>query len=123
MSVTYIPKHFEFHGLKEKHDFIEKYNFGQLICTRGDNLNMSYVPFLLNRTDFPLGSLQCHVAKSNSIWRDITKGRITAIFSDHMLIFHRAGIQVKIKFQHGIILLFLPKDKLGCWMIINSPHF
>ena len=81
MAVTYIPKHFEFHGLKEKHDFIEKYNFGQLICTRGDNLNMSYVPFLLNRTDFPLGSLQCHVAKSNSIWRDITKGRITAIFS------------------------------------------
>jgi transcriptional regulator len=42
---------------------------------------MSYVPFLLNRTDFPLGSLQCHVAKSNSIWRGITKGRITAIFS------------------------------------------
>ena len=81
MSVTYIPKHFEFHGLKEKHDFIENYNFGQLMCTCGDNLNMSYVPFLLNRTDFPLGSLQCHVAKNNSIWRDIRKGRITAIFS------------------------------------------
>ena len=81
MSVTYIPKHFEFHGLKEKHDFIEKYNFGQLICTREDNLNMSYLPFSLNRTDFPLGSLQCHVAKNNSIWRDITKSRITAVFS------------------------------------------
>ena len=81
MSVTYIPKHFEFHGLDEKHDFIENYNFGQLICTREDNLNMSYLPFSLNRTDFPLGSLQCHVAKNNSIWRDVTKGRITAIFS------------------------------------------
>ena len=81
MSVTYIPKHFEFHGLDEKHDFIENYNFGQLICTREDNLNMSYLPFLLNRTDSPLGSLQCHVAKNNSIWRDITKSRITAVFS------------------------------------------
>ena len=81
MSVTYIPKHFEFHGLREKHDFIDKYNFGQLICTHGENLNIAFLPFLLNRTSFPLGSLQCHVAKNNSIWQDITKSRITAIFS------------------------------------------
>ena len=81
MSVTYVPKHFEFHGLKEKHDFIDKYNFGQLICTHGENLNIAFLPFLLNRTNFPLGSLQCHVARNNSIWRDIKKGRMTAIFS------------------------------------------
>ena len=81
MSVTYVPKHFEFNGLKEKHDFIDKYNFGQLICTHGDNLNIAFLPFLLNRTNFPLGSLQCHVARNNSIWRDIKKGRMTAIFS------------------------------------------
>ena len=81
MSVTYVPRHFEFHGLKEKHDFIDKYNFGQLICTHGDNLNIAFLPFLLNRTNFPLGSLQCHVARNNSIWRDIKKGRMTAIFS------------------------------------------
>ena len=80
MSVTYIPRHFEFHGLKEKHDFIDTYNFGQLICTNGDNLNIAFLPFSLDRTNFPLGSLQCHVARNNSIWRDIKKGRITAIF-------------------------------------------
>ena len=80
MSVTYIPRHFEFHGLKEKHDFIDTYNFGQLICTNGDNLNIAFLPFSLNLTNFPLGSLQCHVARNNSIWRDIKKGRITAIF-------------------------------------------
>ena len=80
MSVTYIPRHFEFHGLKEKHDFIDTYNFGQLICTNGDNLNIAFLPFSLNLTNFPLGSLQCHVARNNSIWRDIKKGRVTAIF-------------------------------------------
>ena len=80
MSVTYIPRHFEFHGLKEKHHFIDTYNFGQLICTNGDNLNIAFLPFSLNLTNFPLGSLQCHVARNNSIWRDIKKGRITAIF-------------------------------------------
>ena len=81
MSVTYIPRHFEFHGLKEKHDFIDTYNFGQLICTNGDNLNIAFLPFSLNRTNFHLGALQCHVARNNSIWRDIKKGRMTAIFS------------------------------------------
>ena len=81
MSVTYVPKYFEFHGLKEKHDFIDTYNFGQLICTHGDNLNIAFLPFLLNRTKFPLGSLQCHVARNNSIWRGVKKGRMTAIFS------------------------------------------
>ena len=81
MSVTYVPKHFEFHGLKEKHDFIDTYNFGQLICTHRDNLNIAFLPFLLNRTSFPLGSLQCHVARNNLIWRDIKKGRMTAVFS------------------------------------------
>ncbi len=81
MSVTYVPKHFEFHGLKEKHDFIDKYNFGQLICTHGDNLNIAFLPFLLNRNSFPLGSLQCHVARNNSIWRGIKNGRMTAVFS------------------------------------------
>ena len=81
MSVSYIPRHFEFHGLKEKHDFIDTYNFGQLISTNGDNLNIAFLPFSLNRTNFPLGALQCHVARNNSIWRDIKKGRMTAIFS------------------------------------------
>ena len=81
MSVTYIPRHFEFHGLKEKHDFIDTYNFGQLICTNGDNLNIAFLPFSLIRSNFPLGALQCHVARNNSIWRDIKKGRMTAIFS------------------------------------------
>ena len=81
MSVTYVPKHFEFHGLKEKHDFIDTYNFGQLICTHADNLNIAFLPFLLNRSNLPLGSLQCHVARNNSIWQDIKKGRMTAIFS------------------------------------------
>tara|TARA_B100001093_G_scaffold484361_1_gene517700 strand:- start:211 stop:846 length:636 start_codon:yes stop_codon:yes gene_type:complete len=81
VSVTYVPKHFEFHGLKEKHDFIDTYNFGQLICTHDGNLNIAFLPFSLNRTNSPLGSLQCHVARSNSIWQDLKKGRITAIFS------------------------------------------
>ena len=81
MSVTYLPEHFIMHGLKNKHDFIDKYSFGQLLIAKANNVTVTYLPFLLNRQTAPNGALQCHVAKANPIWNDITETRVTVIFT------------------------------------------
>jgi transcriptional regulator len=81
MSVTYLPKHFIMHGLNNKHDFIDKYSFGQLLIAKSGDVMVTYLPFLLNRQTTPYGSLQCHVAKANPIWGDITETPVTAIFT------------------------------------------
>ena len=81
MSVTYLPEHFIMHSLKNKHDFIDKYSFGQLLIAKASNVTVTYLPFLLNRQTTPNGALQCHVAKANPIWNNITETRVTAIFT------------------------------------------
>ncbi|MBT4354564.1 MAG: FMN-binding negative transcriptional regulator, partial [Rhodospirillaceae bacterium] len=81
MSTTYLPEHFIMHGLKNKHDFIDEYSFGQLLISKASNVMVTYLPFLLNRQTTPNGALQCHVAKANPIWGDIAETRVTAIFT------------------------------------------
>ena len=81
MSITYLPEHFVMHGLKNKHDFIDEYSFGQLLISKASNVMVTYLPFLLNRQTTPNGALQCHVAKANPIWGDIAETRVTAIFT------------------------------------------
>ena len=81
MPLAYIPKHFSFTELNKQHDFIEKYNFGQLIVVKQDSLNIAHLPFLLDRDCKPQGTLLSHVAASNPIWKDLTAARVIAVFT------------------------------------------
>ncbi|MBH69145.1 MAG: transcriptional regulator [Rhodospirillaceae bacterium] len=81
MPLAYIPKHFTFTKLKKQHDFIDKYNFGQLIVVKQDSLNITHLPFLLDRDCKPKGKLLSHVAVSNPIWKDLEAARVIAVFS------------------------------------------
>jgi transcriptional regulator len=81
MTITYVPQHFNMRSIKQKHNFIDKYNFGQLIVASVEGLYITHLPFHLNRTLSTSGSLLCHVAKANPIWKNINKAKIAAVFT------------------------------------------
>ena len=81
MSITYVPQHFNMRSTKQQHNFIEKYNFGQLIVASVEDLYIAHLPFYLNRTLSTSGSLLCHVAKANPIWKNIKNSKIAAVFT------------------------------------------
>jgi transcriptional regulator len=73
----YIPKHFAFPegALSELHDLIEDQVFGILVAPgdgSGDperGLQAVHMPFLLDRSAGPHGTLAGHVARANPVWR------------------------------------------------------
>jgi transcriptional regulator len=81
MFINYVPQHFNMCSTQQQHNFIEKYNFGQLIVADVEDLYIAHLPFYLDRTLSISGSLLCHVAKANPIWKNIKKARISAVFT------------------------------------------
>ena len=78
----HIPKHFAFpEGAEgELQDLIEDHNFGILIAA-GGRLEAAHLPFVLDRSRGPLGTLIAHVARANPIWRRFADGvEVLAVF-------------------------------------------
>lgn len=72
----YIPKDFAVSDQAASHDLIDDYSFGQLVGTLPDGtLEAAHVPFLLDRTRGPQGTLFAHVAKANPICAGLAAGR------------------------------------------------
>jgi transcriptional regulator len=77
----YIPAAFAETDLTTLHDFIEQYSFG-LFVSQVDRLPFaSHLPFLLERTAGPNGTLIGHMARANPQWRDAGGQTGLAIFS------------------------------------------
>jgi transcriptional regulator len=79
----YLPRTFREDKDEQLHDLIENYSFGTLIVALpNDELEISHVPFLLDRNSGTRGKLRLHVARANPIWKCALKAqRVTAVFS------------------------------------------
>jgi transcriptional regulator len=78
----YVPKDFAFAegAAAELQDLIEAYNFGILVAAGGP-LEATHLPFVLDRTRGPLGTLIAHVARANPIWRRFApEAEVLAVF-------------------------------------------
>jgi transcriptional regulator len=80
----YVPRHFAFpEGAESQlHDLIEAHNFGLLVAGDGAGApEAAHLPFVLDRTRGPLGTLIAHVARANPIWRRFAPQReVLAVF-------------------------------------------
>jgi transcriptional regulator len=77
----YIPAAFNESDQSKLHDFIESNSFG-LLVSQVDGLPFAtHLPFLLDRTTGPQGTLICHVARANPQWQQATGQTALAIFS------------------------------------------
>jgi len=79
----YRPRLFRENDPSRLHDLIERYAFGTLIAVfPTGELEISHVPFVLDRDVGSHGRLRTHVARANPIWKaSIAASAVTAVFA------------------------------------------
>jgi transcriptional regulator len=68
----YIPKQFEVTDLSTLHKLISDHPLGTWVTIADGNLEANHIPFVIDVGNGPLGTLQCHVARSNPVWQTIS---------------------------------------------------
>ena len=71
----YQPPHFREDRLDVQHALIRAHPFGALVTIGPDGLAANHMPFVVDAETGPLGTLRCHVAKANGVWRDLDGSR------------------------------------------------
>lgn len=65
----YVSKHHQLNDRDAILALMETHPLGTWVCHTKEGLVANHVPFLLDRTHGPYGTLLGHVARANSIWR------------------------------------------------------
>ena len=78
----YVPSQFQEDDLNALQQYIRDYGFGLLIVADDEGIEANHVPFYLNSDeDGGQGTLQCHLARGNPVWRRLQGGaRVLAVF-------------------------------------------
>lgn len=70
----YNPKHFQTADIAQMHALIEQHSFGILVTQHENAPFATHLPFLLDATRGPHGTLLAHMARPNPQWRDLAAG-------------------------------------------------
>jgi len=73
MSTTYLPAHFEETRLPVLQDLVDAHPLATWATLTDGELAVHHVPFLLDRTRGPFGTLVGHVARANPVWRGLQR--------------------------------------------------
>ena len=84
----YLPSHFEETRVDVLHQLVRERPLATLVTLGAAGLNANHLPFELDSEPLPNGTLRCHVARANPVWRDYSLG------TEALVIFH--GPQVYI---------------------------
>lgn len=68
----YVPAHFAESRVEVLHELIRGRPLGVLVTLGAEGLSANHVPFEIAAEPQPFGSLRCHVARANPVWRDFT---------------------------------------------------
>jgi transcriptional regulator len=71
----YIPSHFAENRTDVLHSVIRAHPLGTLVVAGSGGLTAVHAPFALESDGPELGTLRCHLARANPIWRDCADGR------------------------------------------------
>ncbi len=73
MQRTYLPRHFEETDVAVLHALIRDHPLGLLVVHGPEGLIANHLPFELVAEPAPFGTLHCHVARANMVWREFSK--------------------------------------------------
>lgn len=77
----YIPSHFKEENPEALEQTIREYGFGMLIVADDQGIEVNHVPFHLSSPDEnSVLYLQCHLARSNSVWKRLEGAKVLAVF-------------------------------------------
>ena len=68
----YLPAHFNEPRIELLHQLIRERPFGTLVTLTAEGLSANHIPFEFDAAPAPLGTVRCHVARANPIWRDFS---------------------------------------------------
>ena len=68
----YLPDHFNEQRGELLRELIREHPLGALVTLTTEGLSANHVPFEFDAEPTPLGTLRCHVARANPIWRDFS---------------------------------------------------
>ena len=99
----YQPPHFREDRLDVQHALIGAHPFGLLVTTGSTGLLANPVPFMLDASASPLGTLKAHLARANAQWRDFDPGQ------EALVVFQGAEAYItpswyKAKREHGKVV-------------------
>ena len=69
--MSYIPKHFEERDIGVLHALIQSHPLGAWVVHADGELVVNHVPCLLDPTRGDSGTLACHVARANPVWKSL----------------------------------------------------
>jgi transcriptional regulator len=80
----YQPAHFREDRLDVQHDLVRAHPLGLLVSMTADGLVANPIPFVLDADRGPYGTLRCHVARANAVWKELQHN------SDCLVVFQAA---------------------------------
>ena len=84
----YLPQHYEETRKEELHRLIEEYQFGALVVHGPNGLDANHIPFELHADKGTQGHLLAHVARANTVWKEMADG------SEALVIFRGADAYI-----------------------------
>ncbi|MBI2317742.1 MAG: FMN-binding negative transcriptional regulator [Betaproteobacteria bacterium] len=69
----YVPNHFQETDIGVLHRLIRAHPLGSLVTMTENGLEANHIPFLLDTEPEPFGTLRCHVARANPLWREFSR--------------------------------------------------
>lgn len=69
----YVPPYHAMSGCREAQALIEAYPLGAWAALTTDGLVANHIPFLLDRSRGPFGTLLGHVSRANHVWRQLAQ--------------------------------------------------
>ena len=75
----YMPKHFEERDIAVLHALIRSHPLGAWVTQPGEDLDVNHVPFLVDPARGEYGTLVCHVARANPVWKSLTGDRACVV--------------------------------------------
>jgi transcriptional regulator len=77
----YAPAHFDETRTAVLHDFVERHPLAVVVADTANGMQANHLPLMLEPGDGGAGILKGHVARANSMWKDVPAGsEVLAIF-------------------------------------------
>ena len=73
MGRMYAPNYFEETRVETLHSLIQAHPLGTLVTLTTQGLEANHIPFEIDPAPAPFGTLRCHVARANSVWKDFSR--------------------------------------------------
>jgi transcriptional regulator len=67
----YLPRYFEQTDVRALHGLIRSHPFGTLVTATATGMVANHVPFEIDPVPATFGTLRCHVARANPVWKEL----------------------------------------------------